>query len=257
MKRKTTKQFIKEAKGIYGNLYDYSKVEYKNTMTKVIVICNTHGEWEVSPDNHIGKNSGCPKCKGFKLTKKEKIELADKIHQGKYDYSLIKSKDIKNQNSYPLICPKHGVFSQVWNNHYNMGQGCPKCNIGGRPKTLKEGEKSWSKEYTREYMNQYNINRRKTDTQYKILSYLRTRIATSIRDYRYHKKESTIKELGCSIEEYIKHLESQFSRNMNWDNHGEYWEIDHIIPLSKGGSFHYTNTQPLTITENRKKSNKI
>ena len=44
---------------------------------------------------------------------------------------------------------------------------------------------------------------------------------------------------------------------MNWDNYGKMWEIDHIFPLSRGGSFHYTNTQPLTILENRTKSNNI
>jgi len=46
---------------------------------------------------------------------------------------------------------------------------------------------------------------------------------------------------------------------MSWDNYGrdEYWEIDHIIPISKGGSFHYTNTQPLSIEENQKKGNKL
>ena len=43
---------------------------------------------------------------------------------------------------------------------------------------------------------------------------------------------------------------------MNWDNYGSYWEIDHIKPLSKGGSFHYTNTQPLTVKENRRKGAK-
>ena len=43
---------------------------------------------------------------------------------------------------------------------------------------------------------------------------------------------------------------------MSWENYGIYWEIDHIKPLSKGGSFHYKNTQPLTIPANRSKSNK-
>jgi 5-methylcytosine-specific restriction endonuclease McrA len=63
--------------------------------------------------------------------------------------------------------------------------------------------------------------------------------------------------LGCSYETYKNHLESQFTDKMNWKNYGEYWEIDHILPLSKGGSFHYKNTQPLTISENRSKKNNI
>ena len=44
---------------------------------------------------------------------------------------------------------------------------------------------------------------------------------------------------------------------MTWDNYGSYWEIDHLKPLSKNGSFDYTNTRPLSVTENRKKYNKL
>ena len=55
---------------------------------------------------------------------------------------------------------------------------------------------------------------------------------------------------------YIDYLENKFTTGMSWDNLGE-WEIDHILPVSKGGSFHYTNTQPLWMRENRQKSNKL
>ena len=51
---------------------------------------------------------------------------------------------------------------------------------------------------------------------------------------------------------------------MSWENHGEYWEIDHIKPIDNfdletqlNEAFHYTNTQPLEKTENRLKSNNI
>lgn len=71
------------------------------------------------------------------------------------------------------------------------------------------------------------------------------------------KTQKTNEYLGCSYEEYSVYLEKQFDENMNWDNYGTYWEIDHTIPLSKGGSFHYTNTTPMTILENRSKSNKL
>ena len=71
------------------------------------------------------------------------------------------------------------------------------------------------------------------------------------------KSGSYKKYLGCDIEDYKQYLEQKFTDKMNWDNYGAYWEIDHIIPTSKGGSFHYSNTQPLSVTENRSKSDKI
>lgn len=45
--------------------------------------------------------------------------------------------------------------------------------------------------------------------------------------------------VGYTIEQLRKHLEKQFDENMNWENMGEYWEIDHIIPK---GIFNYTKS---------------
>lgn len=61
MTRKTTEQFIEEAKKIHGNKYDYSLVEYKNNSTKVKIICPKHGIFEQKPDAHI-QNNGCYMC---------------------------------------------------------------------------------------------------------------------------------------------------------------------------------------------------
>jgi very-short-patch-repair endonuclease len=64
-----TNEFIKKARQIHGDKYDYSKVEYKHNQTKVCIICPTHGEFWVTPNNHIGASNkcGCPKCKMSKL----------------------------------------------------------------------------------------------------------------------------------------------------------------------------------------------
>ena len=49
----TTESFIAEAKVIYGNRYDYSKVEYKNKDHKVTIICPIHGEFQVYAREHL------------------------------------------------------------------------------------------------------------------------------------------------------------------------------------------------------------
>jgi hypothetical protein len=48
-----TKDFIEKAKKIHGDKYDYSKVEYVDSQTKVCIICPIHGEFFVTPHNHL------------------------------------------------------------------------------------------------------------------------------------------------------------------------------------------------------------
>lgn len=59
--RKTTLQFIAEAKAVHGDKYDYSRVEYVNTHTKVCIMCPEHGAFYITPCDHLHKH-GCPHC---------------------------------------------------------------------------------------------------------------------------------------------------------------------------------------------------
>ena len=61
---------------------------------------------------------------------KSKIDKANKIHNSKYDYSLIKNIN-RVMDKYPIICPNHGVWEVTWDNHVNKKSGCPKCNGKG------------------------------------------------------------------------------------------------------------------------------
>ena len=126
----TTEQFILKAREVHGWKYDYSKVDYKDSHTKVCIICPIHGEFWQKPDNHLNKY-GCDKC-GDKtisekqtLTTEEFIEKARKVHGDKYDYSKVEY--INNKKPVCIICPKHGEFWQTPNNHLR-GNGCPTCN---------------------------------------------------------------------------------------------------------------------------------
>ena len=121
-----------------------------------------------------------------------------------------------------------------------------------------------NKEIYNKYSREWIKKKRKKSLQYKILCCYRTRFHTVINN-KYKSKKS-IEYLGCDFETLKIHLESKFKKEMNWDNYGSYWEIDHILPCSYFDfsdqedivkCFHYTNLQPLSISENRKKGDKL
>ena len=128
--KKNKEKFIENAKRLHDNKYDYSLVVYKNTRTKIKIICQEHGIFEQTPNNHTSKKYGCPTCgnnhlkEKFKKTSVQFILDANNYHNYLYDYSLV---DYKNAHEkIKIICEKHGVFNQTPNKHLN-GQGCPIC----------------------------------------------------------------------------------------------------------------------------------
>ena len=137
--RKTTKEFIEDAKKIHGDKYDYSKVEYINARAKVCIICPIHGEFWQRPDKHI-RGQGCPKCgdilNGFnkRLGVNEFVKRAKKIHGNKYDYSKVEYVNVDTKVC--IICPKHGEFWQTPYCHVS-GNGCPTCNESHLEKAMK------------------------------------------------------------------------------------------------------------------------
>ena len=122
---KNTNQFIIEANLLHNNMYDYSKTVYNHSKEKVIIICPEHGEFEQRADMHL-KGQGCLKCKLNiqTLSLEQFINKAIKIHGIKYDYSKVEY--INSHEKVIIICPEHGEFEQISNNHLN-GSGCPKC----------------------------------------------------------------------------------------------------------------------------------
>jgi hypothetical protein len=126
MSRKlNTEEFKKNCINKFGNLYDYSLVDYNNNKTKIKIICNIHGIFEQTPNNHLSKCHKCPKCSiKYKDTDKF-ISDSLKIHGSKYDYSLA---DYKNSESViKIICKNHGVFEQIARAH-TTGSGCSLCS---------------------------------------------------------------------------------------------------------------------------------
>ena len=128
-----------------------------------------------------------------------------------------------------------------------------------------KNHKQWTKnnkEYRREYKRKLSKKQYDTDILYKIKVNLRSRLQQAL--INNYKTGSAVKDLGCSIEQFKKYIESKWQPGMTWDNHSrDGWHIDHIIPLSQFNlsdpiefkkACHYSNLQPLWAADNLKKN---
>ncbi|CAH7419651.1 hypothetical protein VCHA53O466_50367 [Vibrio chagasii] len=129
-KKITRATVIKRAKEKFGDKFDYSglPVELSNMRTKVNVTCPIHGEISVTPNSHINSEFGCKDCAEDSLvaSKQEFILKAKKVHGDKYDYSESVFGGYKAPIN--IICPTHGAFEQMAENH-TSGSGCSECAI--------------------------------------------------------------------------------------------------------------------------------
>ncbi len=133
----TTQEFIKKAKEVHIDIYDYSLVDYKNYKSNVKIICKDHGIFNQNGILHISLMRGCPKCAGnIKLTTQEFIKKAREVHDDRYDYSLVTY--INSGKKIKIICKIHGVFEATPNSHNSMKSGCPKCNSSKGENTIRE-----------------------------------------------------------------------------------------------------------------------
>jgi hypothetical protein len=95
----------------------------------------------------------------------------------------------------------------------------------------------------------------------RILSNVRKRLRDVIRG-----KRSALNVVGCTRKQLQEHLQSQFTKQMHWNNYGTYWHVDHIVPVSHFDLtnpehvklvHHYTNLRPMEAVANMKRGNKI
>ena len=131
MKDSKTETFILKAKLVHNGKYDYSKVEYVNSKTKVCIICPEHGEFWQTPKSHL-RGQGCRLCYNQRTkerlhkTTEQFISESKLIHGDKYNYSKVEYKGCLEKVC--IICPEHGEFWQTPLNHL-QGHGCTKCQL--------------------------------------------------------------------------------------------------------------------------------
>ena len=125
--RSSTDEFIKKAIDIHGNKYEYSKINYINSQTQVIITCERHGDFEQKPSQHL-KGSGCQKCasSGYSaaaikwlkyIEKKENITIQHAENGGEY---IISNSNYKADG----YCETNNTIYEFNGCFYH---GCPEC----------------------------------------------------------------------------------------------------------------------------------
>jgi hypothetical protein len=113
---------------------------------------------------------------------------------------------------------------------------------------------------TREY-----ARKRRKNPSVRALESLRSRVNVALK--QAIKSEKTMTLVGCSMDEFRKHLESLFQPGMTWENYGKKgWHIDHIKPCAsfnlmdpeqQKACFHWSNCQPLWARDNMRKGSRM
>ena len=149
---------------------------------------------------------------------------------------------------------------------YGRRARCKLC-VKAYNKAYRESEagKAYMKAYEqtekrKAYTKAYRKNRRQTDPVYKLHKNLSSGFCNWIKGNQ--KTCRTEQYVGCTYQELLDHLESQFDEGMSWENHGvgdNKWQIDHFKAQSRFDPtieeeafkcWHYTNLQPMWSSEN-------
>lgn len=218
--------FINRSIKIHNNKYDYSKVNYFNGVTKVIIICPEHGEFEQAPVKHL-QGQGCPKCSGKNWTKEEFIKYASKVHNNYYDYSKLEWNGFTS--NIKIICPKHGEFLQNAYVHLRVKCGCPKCN-----QSHGEVEVTKCLDLLKfNYVYQYYIKNPYRNTNFCVDFYIEYNNKKYIIEYNGRQHYEPVEKFG-GIEQFIKQQErdSDLRKYCN-ENNINLLEISYEIQLNK------------------------
>jgi len=218
--------FIIKAKQVHGDKYDYSKINYINMMTKVIIICPIHGEFEQKPCKHAYYKRGCPECSLSKKSNTEKfITKAKKIHGDKYDYS--KTNYINATTKITIICPIHGEFEQTPQGHLK-GYGCCKCSdhykLGDKFTELANKIHHNKYKYSSEYKN--------NKTKVKIICPVHGEFEQLPANHLYNKNgcPKCISIISSGHQEIINFIDNRFKIIINNKDTIKPYELDIFMP---------------------------
>ena len=139
---------------------------------------------------------------------------------------------------------------------------CSLCNVDKTLNKFSKLKKNYKKKvclecypaFVKSEKNKWCANESKSNMNYRIKKSLAARLRAVL-----HKETSTMSYIGCPIQYLREWFESVFTPEMNWDNYGDYWHIDHVIPVhlfdlndetEKKICWNWTNLAPLERSTN-------
>jgi len=202
---------------------------------------------------------------GKKYFTKEEKKLAQKENYKKWYENHKTERKAKDNERHKEYYQNHKEERLLYAKEYreNHKEKGKKYNKNWRTEHKQEIKTKGAKYYqnNKEKINEYILNKLKTNINFKLAHNLRNRGRQAIKGN--YKSGSFVKDLGCSIPELKTYLESKFQKGMTWENWKlDGWHIDHIIPLDSFDltnreeflkACHYTNLQPLWAEDNFKK----
>ena len=112
-KKMRTSDFIKKARSVHGDKYDYSKAEYKGNTEKICIICQEHGEFWQRANNHL-KGVGCPKCGIIISSSKQRVWTKERCYELAKQYKDLTSFAKESQVAYGKACKNGWIIDYTW-----------------------------------------------------------------------------------------------------------------------------------------------
>lgn len=237
--RLNTQQFIQRATKVHGDKYDYSAVNYINTISKVCITCKQCGhKMFVLPHNHLGYSNkpgtGCKKCQ-YKLLPQNKalsnedfIKAAREIHGDKYEYL---SPYINTKTKIHIKCSKCSYcFWQRADSHLE-GCGCKKCQYKNLPQNTARDVNIFENQCRKLHQERYEYYGDYKGVKYKIKIWCKKHNEYFLQSADAH----LLKAQGCPkcrlsrgeirVENYLKNKEIKYEYEKRFNECKDHFEL--------------------------------